>query len=112
MVVALLFLLALFFTPILTIAPAHAYGPVLVLIGCFMMRSVTLLNFDDFTEILPAFLTIALICFSYNIGVGITAGLIVHPILKVATGRVRELTIASWLLAAVSLLFFVVYPYH
>jgi AGZA family xanthine/uracil permease-like MFS transporter len=111
-VVAILFLLALFFTPLLTIAPAHAYGPVLVLIGCFMMRSVTRLNFDDFTEILPAFLTIALICFSYNIGVGITAGLIVHPVLKVATGRVRELTVASWFLAAVSLLFFVVYPYH
>jgi adenine/guanine/hypoxanthine permease len=111
-VVAILFLLALFFTPLLTIAPAHAYGPVLVLIGCFMMRSVTRLDFDDFTEILPAFLTIALICFSYNIGVGITAGLIVHPVLKVATGRVRELTVASWFLAAVSLLFFVVYPYH
>ena len=111
-VVAGLFLLALFFTPILTITPAHANGPVLILIGVFMIKPVALLNFEDFTELIPAFLTIALISFTYNIGVGITAGLIVYPLLKLTTGRVKEVPTALWFLAAISLLFYVVYPYH
>jgi len=111
-VVALLFLLALFFTPILTVTPPHAYGPVLVLIGCFMIKSAAKLDFDDFTELIPAFLTLTLISFTYNIGVGITAGLIVYPLLKLATGRVREVPNALWVLAAVSLVFYIVYPYH
>jgi len=111
-VVALFFLLALFFTPILTVTPPQAYGPVLILIGCFMIKSAAKIDFDDFTELVPAFLTLTLICFSYNIGVGITAGLIVHPLLKLATGRVREVPKGLWLLAAISLLFYIVYPYH
>ena len=111
-VVALLFLLALFFTPILTVTPPHAYGPVLVLIGCFMIKSASKLDFDDFTELIPAFLTLTLISFTYNIGVGITAGLIVYPLLKLATGRVSEVPKALWVLAAVSLVFYIVYPYH
>ena len=111
-VVALFFLLALFFTPILTVTPPQAYGPVLVLIGCFMIKSAAKIDFDDFTELVPAFLTLILISFSYNIGVGITAGLIIHPLLKLATGRVREVPKGLWILAAISLLFYIVYPYH
>jgi len=111
-VVALLFLLALFFTPLLTIVPAHAYGPVLILIGSFMLSAVTKIDFDDYTELVPAFLTITLVSFTYNIGVGITAGLLVYPVLKLATGRVKEIPAAVWFRAAVSLLFYVVYPYH
>jgi AGZA family xanthine/uracil permease-like MFS transporter len=111
-VVAILFLLALFFTPILTVTPPQAYGPVLVLIGCFMIKSAAKIDFEDFTELVPAFLTLALISFTYNMGVGITAGLIIYPLLKLATGRVREVPKALWLLAAMSLLFYLVYPYH
>jgi len=111
-VVAFLFLLALFFTPLLTIVPAHAYGPVLILIGSFMLSAVTKLDFDDYTELVPAFLTITLVSFTYNIGVGITAGLLVYPVLKLATGRAKEVPAAVWFLAAMSLLFYVVYPYR
>jgi len=111
-VVAIFFLLALFFTPILTVTPPQAYGPVLVLIGCFMIKSAAKIDFEDFTELVPAFLTLSLISFTYNIGVGITAGLIVYPLLKLATGRGREVPKALWLLAALSLLFYIVYPYH
>lgn len=111
-VVALLFLAALFFTPILTLTPAHAYGPVLILIGVFMVNPVRLLNFDDYTELVPSFLVIALISFTYNIGVGITAGLLVYPFLKLASGRAKEVPVPLWFLAAVSALFYVVYPYH
>ena len=111
-VVAFLFLLALFFTPLLTIVPAHAYGPVLILIGSSMLSAVTKLDFDDYTELVPAFLTITLVSFTYNIGVGITAGLLVYPVLKLATGRAKEVPAAVWFLAAMSLLFYVVYPYR
>jgi AGZA family xanthine/uracil permease-like MFS transporter len=111
-VVAALFLLALFFTPILTITPAHAYGPVLILIGCFMLKPVTELDFNDLTELIPAFVTITLIAFSYNIGVGMTAGLITYPLIKLLTGRAKEVPPGLWVLAALSAVFYVVYPYR
>lgn len=86
MVVACLFLLSLFLSPLLTVVPPHAYGPVLVLIGCFMIKPAARLNFDDYTELIPSFLTITLISFTCNIGVGMTAGLLSYPILKTLAG--------------------------
>jgi AGZA family xanthine/uracil permease-like MFS transporter len=52
------------------------------------------------------------ISFSYKIGVGITAGLIIYPLLKTVSGRIKEVPVAMWFLAGISLLFFIVYPYH
>ena len=112
LVVAGLFLLSLFLSPLLTVIPAHAYGPVLVFIGSFMIKPVTRLDFDDYTELIPSFLTITLISFTYNIGVGMTAGLLCYPLLKAATGRAKEVPPALWVLAGLSLLFFFSYPYH
>jgi AGZA family xanthine/uracil permease-like MFS transporter len=111
-VVALLFLLALFFSPLLTVVPAHAYGPVLILIGSFMIKPVSRIDFDDYTELIPSFLTITLISFTYNIGVGMTAGLLSYPLLKTVTGRRSEVPPALWVLAGLSLLFYISYPYH
>lgn len=112
LVTAALFLVALFFSPLLTVVPAHAYGPVLVLIGSFMIKPVAQLDFDDYTEIIPSFLTIVLISFTYNIGIGMTAGFIFYPLLKTATGKVREVKPALWVMAGLSLLFYLSYPYH
>jgi len=112
LVVAVLFLLSLFLSPLLTVVPAHAYGPVLIVIGCFMIKPIARLDFDDYTELIPAFLTITLISFTYNIGVGMTAGLLAYPLLKTFTGRRREVPPALWVLAGLSLLFYVSYPYH
>jgi AGZA family xanthine/uracil permease-like MFS transporter len=111
-VVAGLFLLSLFISPILTAVPAHAYGPVLIIIGSFMIKPVARLDFEDLTELIPSFLTISLISFTYNIGVGMTAGLIAYPLLKTATGRSKEVPPALWVLAGLSLLFYISYPYH
>jgi adenine/guanine/hypoxanthine permease len=111
-VVALLFLLSLFLSPLLTVVPAHAYGPVLIIIGCFMIKPVARLDFDDYTELIPCFLTITLISFTYNVGVGMTAGLLSYPLLKTVTGRRSEVPPALWVLAGLSLLFFLSYPYH
>jgi len=112
LVVAALFLLSLFLAPLLTIVPPHAYGPALILIGCFMVKPVARLDFDDYTELIPSFLTITLISFTYNIGVGMTAGLLTWPLLKVVSGRAREVPPPLWVLAGLSLLFYIVYPYH
>ena len=111
LVAAALFLLSLFFAPILTAIPPHAYGTALIAIGILMVSPVTKLDFADYTELIPAFLTIVLISFTYNIGVGMTAGLMAYPLLKLVTGRVREVPAPLWLLAAMSLVFYLVYPY-
>jgi len=112
LVVAALFLLALFLSPLLTAVPPHAYGAVLIVIGSFMIAPVTRIDFRDPMELIPAFLTISLISFTYNIGVGMTAGIISYPLLKVLSGRGREVPKGLWVLAVLSLSFYVFYPYR
>jgi adenine/guanine/hypoxanthine permease len=112
LVVAGLFACSLFLAPLFTAIPPHAYGIALIAIGILMIAPITQLDFSDYTELIPAFLTIVLISFTYNIGVGMTAGLLTYPVLKLLTGRVKEVPPPMWILAAMSLLFFVVYPYR
>jgi AGZA family xanthine/uracil permease-like MFS transporter len=112
LVVAFLFLLSLFFAPLFTAVPPHAYGSVLIVIGIFMIRPVTKIDFEDYTELVPAFLTIVLMSFTFNIGVGMTAGLLSYPLLKILSGRIREVAPGMWVLAAMSLCFYLFYPYH
>ena len=76
-----------------------------------MMAPVTRLNFDDLDEIIPAFTVIVLMSFTYNIGIGMTAGFVVHPLLKLLTGRARDVKAGLWVLATLSLLFFAFYLY-
>ncbi len=111
-VVAVLFAASLFFSPLLTVIPSQAYGPALVIVGMFMLQSVTKFDFDDYSELIPAFLTIVLMIFTFNIGVGITAGFISYVIIKLATGRAREIHSGMWVLALLSLTFYLFYPYH
>lgn len=110
LVVAVLFALSLFFAPLFTVVPPHAYGIALIVIGSFMIRPVGQLDFDDMTELVPAFLTIVLMIFTYNIGVGMTAGMITYVILKTLTGRGGEVKPGMWALAALSVLLFVFLP--
>ncbi len=111
-VAATLFLLALFFAPILTAVPPHAYGAALVVIGIFMVSPLTQIDFNDYTELVPAFLTIVLMIFTFNIGVGMTAGLLSYPVLKTLAGKYRDVPAGMWVFAALSLLFYVFYPYR
>jgi len=112
LVVATLFALSLFLVPLLTVVPAHAYGPALVVIGIFMLGPVKQIDFVDPSELIPASLTIVLTCFTYNIGVGVTAGLLSYPLLKTLSGRGAQVTLPQWLLAALSLSFYFLYPYR
>jgi AGZA family xanthine/uracil permease-like MFS transporter len=110
-VTALLFLSALFFAPAFAVVPPYAYGPALIAVGLLMVAPVTQLNFDALDEIIPAFTVIVLMSFTYNIGIGMTAGFVVYPLLKLLTGRIRDVKAGSWVLAALSLLFLAFYPY-
>jgi len=110
-VVAILFLCALVFEPFLTAVPAFAYGPALMIVGVFMIAPIVRLKFSDMTELIPAFFTIVLMSFTYNIGIGMTAGFIMYPFFKLITGRVREVPVGVWVLGALSLAFYALYPY-
>ncbi len=69
------------------------------------------IKFDDLTEAIPAFCAIILMSFTYNIGIGMTAGFATYVIIKIFTGRVREISAGMWILGIMSALFFVFYPY-
>ncbi len=105
------FLLTLFFAPFVAAIPPQAYGPALIIVGLFMLSPITRIDFNDFTESIPAFATVILMSFTFNIAIGITAGFVLYPICKIVAGRARELKPGLWVLAVLSLLFFVFYPY-
>ncbi|HEY9686495.1 MAG TPA: NCS2 family permease [Coleofasciculaceae cyanobacterium] len=110
-VTAFLFLPALFFAPLFALVPAYAYAPALIVVGMLMLSTIKRLNVDDMTELIPSFTTIVMITFTYNLGIGMTAGFIVYTLVKVLSGRIKEIAPAVWILAIVSALFFIFYPY-
>ncbi len=111
-VTALLFLVALFFVPFFTAVPSAAYGPALIIVGVFMLEPIARINFKDLTEFIPAFCVIVLMSFTYNLGIGMTAGFVMYVFLKVVTARSKEVHPGMWILGGLSLLFFIFYPYH
>jgi AGZA family xanthine/uracil permease-like MFS transporter len=109
--VALLFLLTLFLAPFFTAVPTCAYGPALIIVGMLMLAPIAKLNQEDLTEVIPVFAIIALMSFTYNLGIGITASFVIYPLVKVFAGRWDEIHPGMWLLSAMSLTFFIFYPY-
>ncbi len=108
---ALLMLSALFFAPLFTSIPGCAYGPALIIVGMLMLPPIAMLKFEDITEIVPVFLIITLMSFTYNIGIGMTAAFVIYPIMKLLAGRPKEITSGLWVLFLMSLAFFIFYPY-
>lgn len=102
-----MFALALFFAPLFTMIPAAATGPALIIVGLFMMSPIKKINFDDFTDAIPAFLTIVMMPFAYSIADGIVFGMVSYVILKLLTGRTKEISKVMWLLAVLFVLKFV-----
>lgn len=105
---ALLFLASLFFIPLVEPLQRlhYAYAPALIAVGLLMSASFRRIESEDLTELVPAFATIALMVFSYNIANGLTAGLLLHPLLKTLTGRAREVRGGGWALAALCLAYY------
>jgi AGZA family xanthine/uracil permease-like MFS transporter len=106
---AVLFAVSLFFVPLLEPLQklSYAYAPALVVVGLMMVSSVTKMDFDDLTELVPAFLTITMMVFSYSIGNGLTAGLALYPVVKLLAGRGRDLSAGSLALALACALYYV-----
>jgi AGZA family xanthine/uracil permease-like MFS transporter len=106
---AALFAVALFFLPL--VGPLqemrYAYGPALIAVGVLMIGSVTRIDFTDLTETVPALATVLMMAFTYNIANGLTAGLVLYPVLKVAAGRWRELNAGAIILGLMCLVYYV-----
>lgn len=108
LVVAIMFMVALLFSPLFLMVPSAATAPALVLVGLFMLSPVKDINFGDYTESIPAFLTVILMPLTYSIADGIAFGLLSYVILKVLTGRFKEVQPLTYVIAVVFVLYFIV----
>lgn len=104
---AAMFGVALFFAPLFTLVPSAATAPALVIVGLFMMSPITKIDFNDYTEAIPAFLTIVMMPFAYSIAEGIVFGMVSYVILKAITGKSKEVSLVMWLLSALFVLRFI-----
>ncbi len=101
-VVAVLFLLALFFAPLATAIPGFATAPALVFVACLMARALADVPWADATEAIPAVVLAIAIPFTFSIATGIGLGFVVYAVIKLAAGRPRQIAGAVWLIAALS----------
>ncbi len=106
-VVALLFLLVLFLSPLAMSIPAYAVAPALFYVGILMMRNITLFNVQDLTDFIPCILIVVMIPFSFSIADGIGMGIIAYVILKSITGKRKELNLMLLFIAAIFLGYFI-----
>ncbi|MDR2210542.1 MAG: NCS2 family permease [Spirochaetaceae bacterium] len=102
-----LFLLALLFSPLFLLIPSAATAPALIIVGFFMIRTVTGIDFQDPTEGIPAFLTIVMMPFAYSIADGIMYGILSFVILKTLTLKFKDISIISWVLFAIFIIRFI-----
>lgn len=109
-VTGLLFLLALFFTPLVSIVPFEAASPALVVVGFLLMTQVKNLDFEDYPIALPAFLTIVVMPFTYSITNGIGAGFVSYALLMATSGRARRVHPLLWLIAGLFVVYFAIDP--
>jgi len=103
-VVAVLFLLAAFFSPLATAIPGYATAPALILVGALMTESIARVKWADFTEALPAFVTMLAMPLTFSIATGLSLGLISYTLVKVGAGRFREVSPLLWILTALFVL--------
>ena len=106
LITAAAFLLALFFAPLAKLIPAYAYGAALVYVGVLMMGSVKDIDWSDVSVSVPAFLTMAMMPFTYNISYGIAFGLISYLVIKLFSGKVKKIKIGTWIITILFLAMF------
>ncbi|MBZ3776512.1 NCS2 family permease [Lentilactobacillus otakiensis] len=97
-VAGIMFAISLFFIPLLAFVPQAAIAPVIIITGALMMNQLSRINMFDFSDWFPAFLIVVLIPFTSSISTGLAFGFVVYPILKIAAGRQKELTVATYVL--------------
>jgi len=102
-VTGVLFLSALFLTPLIGVVPKFATAPALIMVGVFMFRSIGKIDMSDFRMAMPAFLTIILMPLTYSISTGLAFGFMAHIILTLAAGRGAKVGVVMWIIGALSL---------
>jgi len=103
-VIAALFLVAMFCAPLVAVIPAYATAPALILVGALMCGAVARVRWDDFSEAFPAFLTLVATPLTFSIATGLSLGLLSFTFVKLGTGRHREISPLIWVLSALFLL--------
>jgi AGZA family xanthine/uracil permease-like MFS transporter len=105
--VAALFLVAAFFSPLAAAIPGFATAPALVLVGALMTQSIARVNWSDFTDAFPAFVTVLATPLTFSIATGLSLGLISYTVIKVAAGKHREVSPLLWILTFLFILRYV-----
>jgi AGZA family xanthine/uracil permease-like MFS transporter len=104
LVIAGLFLGAMFCAPVVAAIPSYATAPALILVGALMCTSLPKIKWDDFTDAFPAFMTMVATPLTFSIATGLSLGLLSFTFLKVGTGRVREISPLIWILTVLFVL--------
>ena len=99
MVTGGLFFVSLFLSPIAALIPTYAYSAALIYVGILMIGCVKDINWEDPAIALPSFLTMTMMPFTYNISYGIAFGLISYIIIRIATGKIKEVSLGTWIIA-------------
>jgi adenine/guanine/hypoxanthine permease len=107
LVVAALFLIAMFCWPLATAIPAYATAPALVLVGVFMSQAIAQVKWQDFSEALPAFITMLATPLTFSIATGLSLGLVSYTVVKLAAGKLREINAVIWILTVLFILRYV-----
>src|SRR3954454_6499637 len=109
-VTGVLFLVATLFSPLVQVVPSEAAAPVLLIVVAMLISQVRELVWDDMSLVIPAFLTIALMPFTYSITNGLGAGVVSYVLLRTAVGRLRDVHPLMWLIAALFVVYFALEP--
>ncbi|MGW0192540.1 NCS2 family permease [Nonomuraea sp. NPDC003201] len=109
-VTGLLFLVAIFFAPLVTVVPYEAAAPALIVVGFLMMTSIRDIDWDDFEIAIPAFLTVVIMPFTYSISNGIGAGFISYVLIKAVRGKAREIHPLLWGVTILFVVYFAIGP--
>ena len=109
-VTGICFLLTTFLAPLVAIIPYEAATPALIIVGFLMMSQIKNIDWDDLGIAIPAFLTIILMPFTYNISVGIGAGFITHVLIRVFQGRAKEVHALLYFVSGLFMIYFLSSP--
>jgi AGZA family xanthine/uracil permease-like MFS transporter len=104
-VTGLMFLLAMLFVPVVGVVPAYATAPALIMVGLFMMKEVSKIDFSRLDEAFPAFIIMVMIALSYSISTGLAFGFISFVVIKTVAAKLRDIKPAMWVIAVLSLAF-------
>jgi len=105
--VAGMFLLAAFCAPLAAAIPGYATAPALILVGALMTESIARVEWTEFTEAIPAFITMVATPLTFSIATGLSLGLISYTLVKVAAGKFREVSVVIWILTVLFILRYV-----